>query len=725
MAIGVPNKLEPSATQQSETQIAAAEDAFAEFSHTCKLHFFEVDRQVEELCSNDRGCDASYRAPQCDSLTYQKSMNEQPAPPYQSLSTLRQAHHDLLASLPEDNSDRDAWKSSTTRIFEFIHRGVATGALLEFPFERGAAQGLIDYWVTSSYNMPIDGPKELLQSRKINTLLAPFDAVSLRSICERGDQVIENLSSQDQDLARRVLVQLFQFSDARRDPISVPTLREDLLSLGPPERVTKVITELVNAGVLRELQDNGSDFIDLQYEALGRIWERLHDWVKHRANLRDAALAWRRANKDKSRFLQASQVKDAMTYGNLEEVEKEFVTSSRRRQRGFYLRLAVMAAVLVGVPPLTYLAYRTQYVPRMFDRYLNIVSSDASPPEKRVEALRQLTEYQKILPKEIDLSSIQLKGDKPDGLDLSALTASSLILTQATLQNVNFQNARLPSSSFIRSTINRSNFENAFLRFARFDNSFIGSSKLSNTDLFRAVFNGAQLCRVNFSEAIVRYASFSDVTFDDEQAPNFQNSAWWLAFGWNKHQRELLTNQTGNTDPKTTKSFKDDLKSVDEMPSQSPLQRAQILNEKAWTLATFGVDLNDAEVFVREALNVYGGNGNSVINERDVANTQDTLAYIFMQEGKWAEAERLLSGALRVNQDDAAILFRYAVTLWMQGNEQQALSPLTTSIARKYFPSHELFVLRNRIPANLESAIEAASSRPQGTAAKPPCPPQS
>jgi tetratricopeptide (TPR) repeat protein len=650
-------------------------------------------------------------------------MNEQPAPPYQSLSALRQANDDLLASLPDDKSDMDAWKSSPTRIFEFINRAVATGALLELPFERRAAQGLIDYWVASSYNMPIDGPKELLQSRKINTLLAPFDAVSLRSICERGDQVIGKLSSQDQDLARRVLVQLFQFSDARRDPISVPTLREDLLSLGPPERVTKVITELVNAGVLRERRDNGSDLIDLQYEALGRNWERLHDWVKHRANLRDAALAWRRANKDKSRFLQASQVKDAMTYGNLDEVEKEFVTSSRKRERRFYLGLALMAAVLVGALPLAYYAYRTQYVPWMFDRDLNTVKSDASPPEKRVEALRRLTEYQKIQPKDIDLSSIQLKGDKPDGLDLSGLTARSLILTQATLENVNFQNARLPSSSFIRSIINRSNFENAFLGLARFDNSSIETSKLSNTNLFRAVFNGAQLCRVNFSEAMVRYASFSDVAFDDDQPPNFEDSAWWLAFGWNKNQRELLAKQSANKDPKAMKSFKDELKSVNEMPSQDPVPRAQMLNEKAWTLATFGVDLNDAEDSVREALKIYGGNGNSVINEREVANTQDTLAYILMQKGKWAEAERLLSDALRANQDEG-VLFRYAVILWMQGNEQQALIHLTKSIVRNYSPSHEFYVLRNLIPASLESAIETASNRSQGAAAKQPCPPR-
>jgi uncharacterized protein YjbI with pentapeptide repeats len=647
-------------------------------------------------------------------------MNEQPAPPYQSLSALRQTNDDLLATLPEDKSDTDAWKSFATRIFEFIHRAVATGALLELPFERRAAQGLIDYWVASSYNMPIDGPKELFQSRKINTLLAPFDAASLRSICERGEQVIGKLSSQDQDLARKVLVQLFRFSDARREPILVPTPRVDLLSLGSPERVTKIITDLVNAGVLRERQDDGGDFIDLQYEALGRNWERLRDWVKHRANLRDAALAWRRANKDKSILLQASQVKDAMTYGNLDEVEKEFITSSRRKERRFYLGLALIIAVLASAAPLALLAYITLYVPWMFDRYLNTVKSPDASPETRVEALRRLTEWQKIVPKDIDLSSVQLKGDKPNGLDLSRLTARSLNLTQAALENVNFQDARLPSSSFIRSKISGSKFENAVLRFARFDNSFIGSSELSNTDLFRAVFNGAQLCRVNFSESVVRYAHFWDVTFGDGEPPNFENSAWWLAAGWNKQQRELLTKQSANKDPKTTKSFKEDLKAVDEMHSQGP---AQVLNERAWTLATFGVDLTDAERAVREALKIYSANSNSV---RDVANTRDTLAYILMQKGEWAEAERLLSDALEVNNQDESILFHYAVTLWMQGKEQQALIQLTKSIARNYSPSHELYVLRDRIPAGLESAIEAASSRPQGAAAaKPPCPPPS
>jgi uncharacterized protein YjbI with pentapeptide repeats len=414
-----------------------------------------------------------------------------------------------------------------------------------------------------------------------------------------------------------------------------------------------------------------------------------------------------------------------MTYGNLNEVEKEFVTASRTRERGFYFRLAGIAAVLLAIPPLAFYVYTAWYVPWMFDRRLEVVKSDVSL-EKRVEALRGLADYQRVFPKEIDLSSIQLKAKKPNGLDLRALTVRSLLFTQATLENVIFEGASLPSSSFIRSTVTGGQFEGADLRLARFDDSVIDSSSFSNANLFRAVFNGAQLCRVNFLEAIVRDASFLDVTFEDDDLPNFDNSAWWLATGWNKHQRELLTKQSDNKDPKATKSFKQEMKVVDEMESQNPGLRAQALNERAWTLATFGVDLDQAERVVREALDIYSVNSGSILNARNIPNTKDTLAYILMQKGDLAEAERLLSEALRANSEDDSILFRYALTLWMEGNEQKAQPYLMRSIARNYRPGHELYVLRDRIPGGVQAAIEAASGiRQERTRPKRPCPPPS
>ena len=248
------------------------------------------------------------------------------------------------------------------------------------------------------------------------------------------------------------------------------------------------------------------------------------------------------------------------------------------------------------------------------------------------------------------------------------------------------------------------------------------SSSFSNVDLFRAVFNGAQFCRVDFSGTIVRYASFWDVTLEDDDPPNFDKSAWWFAAGWNKRQRELLTKQSANKDPKETKSFKQELKLVDEMDTSNTALRARALNERAWTLATFGVDLPDAERAVREALEIYRANSQSVLSERDVPNAQDTLSYILMQKGDLAEAERLLSDAVR-NQDDGT-LFRYALTLWMEGREQQAQVYLMKSIAQGYSPSHELYVLRGRIPDGVEAVIEAAGSiRQRYTPAKPPCPP--
>jgi hypothetical protein len=80
--------------------------------------------------------------------------------------------------------------------------------------------------------------------------------------------------------------------------------------------------------------------------------------------------------------------------------------------------------------------------------------------------------------------------------------------------------------------------------------------------------------------------------------------AWWLATGWNSDQRKILIAKFGAEDPKQTETFKQELKLVDENLDQASNSavRAKALNDKAWRLATYGVDLDQAESAVREAL---------------------------------------------------------------------------------------------------------------------------
>src|SRR5262249_3518784 len=154
--------------------------------------------------------------------------------------------------------------------------------------------------------------------------------------------------------------------------------------------------------------------------------------------------------------------------------------------------------------------------------------------------------------------------------------------------------------------------------------------------------------------AVVRYASFGDVTFEDDNPPNFRNSAWWTAIGWDKNQRKILTAKFRDEDPKETESFKRELKFADENLDQASdsVSRGKGLKQKDWMRAMYGVELNSAESAVRQALTIYNTDGNPKASPRDVGNAQDTLGYILIQKRRFSEAQKLLSDAMR-NRDDA------------------------------------------------------------------------
>jgi hypothetical protein len=82
----------------------------------------------------------------------------------------------------------------------------------------------------------------------------------------------------------------------------------------------------------------------------------------------------------------------------------------------------------------------------------------------------------------------------------------------------------------------------------------------------------------------------------------------------------------------------------------------------------------------------------------------------------------LLFEAMSSIDDDGSILFHYALTLWIQGNVRDARTQLTKAINQGYRPSHELYVLRDQIPSDLEDAIEWASGKAQRPIANRTCP---
>ena len=105
------------------------------------------------------------------------------------------------------------------------------------------------------------------------------------------------------------------------------------------------------------------------------------------------------------------------------------------------------------------------------------------------------------------------------------------------------------------------------------------------------------------------------------------------------------------------------------------LARATALNGKAWALATYGIDLADAERLSQQALTILRGSAGQPAESglvREEVNETDTLAYIQMQTGRMSEALENLKAAIQKMQGyqatfGNALIFRYALAQFAAG----------------------------------------------------------
>src|SRR6185503_6653873 len=79
-------------------------------------------------------------------MSDQMTVTTEPAVAFTSFEAMRERHTELLNSL---KSEPDA--SITNSVLVFLQAGAATGAVLDEPIERNAAQGMLDYWKATLY----------------------------------------------------------------------------------------------------------------------------------------------------------------------------------------------------------------------------------------------------------------------------------------------------------------------------------------------------------------------------------------------------------------------------------------------------------------------------------------------------------------------------------------------------------------------------------------------
>lgn len=502
--------------------------------------------------------------------------------PFRSLEALRAAHEELLetadASLEPSSPGGLAREQ---RIADFMSSAAATGEILDAPADRRMAQGFIDYWAasfyTSSRTETADGGTPTPNRYSPRTRLAPFNAHLVKDIEQQGEQILAKLNSKGLDHARRILMHLIRLSEHTGVCVGVPAKRSALLALGNVTVGRSILDQLIEAGVLKQMSSEEGDIIELRHDALTRKWNRLARWIEERIKLREAARFWDRGGRKRDALLSFGLARQADAYGDLNELELEFLAESKRHSV-IFTAAAVSAAVLLMAAPLLYnFAYREFWVPY----WVNSVTENV---KSRTSTART----------------------KSDGILWLARNNQQLNFSNTSLENINLSNAQLGRPIiFAGATLNGVNFDNARLDFSIFRSATIARTTFVNTRLYGSSFDGSFFCNgVDFSNTDLRATTFRNVEFEKDTAPIVKSTAWWLAQGWTWEQVKILLRQD-RSELQKSRAFQDATTDAERFVQTSPaktLVRVDALNNQAWILALFGAELDHAESAAREAL---------------------------------------------------------------------------------------------------------------------------
>ena len=172
------------------------------------------------------------------------------APGFASLAEL-QANH---AALAKEVGKDILVPANTERIVQFVRRGIATGAVLDAPNDRAAAQSLISFWTNRLASVSRDLDKESSPAQVPefeDTLLAEFNSDALvAAVITPTDEWLDRQSPTDQTLARRLVLRLVTLREdgSFEVVLSASGVSEDL---APQDRAEEVLAELVRLGLVR------------------------------------------------------------------------------------------------------------------------------------------------------------------------------------------------------------------------------------------------------------------------------------------------------------------------------------------------------------------------------------------------------------------------------------------------------------------------------------------
>ncbi|HEV2549993.1 MAG TPA: pentapeptide repeat-containing protein [Stellaceae bacterium] len=626
---------------------------------------------------------------------------------FPSLAALRSANDSLLESFSgfDSNIPTDQSASTEAAVVKFVRQAAATGALLDLPSDRRIAQAAIDYWVASAFTADTSNETRSTIRR---SRLEPFNSASVLDAAKEGNLLLNGLRPSERELLRQILMRFIRIPETGERWISLPATRQSLISIGNARRNRAILERLEKSGIIRVSNTDQDDSLELQSEALGRQWEPLFNWIEERVRLRYAAEFWEQSGCSEKKLLSGGLAQDAGAYCDLTPAEMRFIAASKSRaNRKARATRAMLVALLlalafIGVPYLlTVPAIKRTFVATIHEELTQSVKSshNSSYRALSIQFLAWLPQ-QLVLNNANDLSNLDLRG--------LSVAVPAPIFSNSMLTNVNLSSSTLAGALFDQTVIKQSHFDSATLPSVHFEGADIEGTTFVRANLTDSSFDGARFRGdVDFSSSDLSRASFRGVGFVDDNLPNFTGVAWWRAIGLDIEQIPNIARRYPVDAYAKSAVFKGKRQKAEDEVTNSPARnfsRGRALNDLAWMLAVTGVDLDVAQSYATEALEITRDPAIEISRdlprELVVAVCEDTLAYILLERGDLKNGAELELKAMAAGSKTNArgllgsVQFRYAVALYALGQKPDAFQNLKVSIVTlAYSPSHELLTM--------------------------------
>jgi CHASE3 domain sensor protein len=196
------------------------------------------------------------------------------------------------------------------------------------------------------------------------------------ALAQRADEIYDQLSPDQQQIARRALLRLTQPGQGTEDTRRRAPRDELVSGDGDDDSFDQVLGRLVDARLLTTGRDEtGEEIVDVSHEALIRGWPRLREWIDadraglltHR-RLTGAAHEWGTLNREPAALYRGARLAAASEWAtehddDLSRLERDFLTASHasenseaemarrrtRRLRGLVIGLAVLTVIVAAL----------------------------------------------------------------------------------------------------------------------------------------------------------------------------------------------------------------------------------------------------------------------------------------------------------------------------------------------------------------------------------------